>query len=124
MSDYFHEQKVRNMLEPKERDIPCKECFIFKIEEERVNQFIANYKASTSLCKMIPLSVIEDIKAEMEKMAFVAEIFDENNPPTYTDANLPETIEAEAVIETEILPLYTILYIIDRKVNEVKNERT
>lgn len=71
MSDYFHEQMINKMLEPKERDFPCKECFIFKMEEERVNQFIANYKEQRMFLKNAEIiKALEDVRADVEKADF------------------------------------------------------
>lgn len=98
MSDYFHEQMVNKMLEPKERDLPCKECFIFKIEEERVKQFIANYKAQRTFFRNAEIiQALEDVRAEIEEQI---DRYDDRNISEYEDC----------------------LAIIDRKIAEVKGE--
>ena len=107
MSDQFHEQKVRKMLEPKEIDFPCKDCQLFKREEERVNQFIANYKAITSL---------EDIKVSAPILLDTWEIKDKKAELWLVKGKLQ--IRAFGTIHNSV----TLGEIIDRKVNEVKGD--
>lgn len=67
MSDYFHEQMIQKMLEPKERDFPCKECWVLAMEEKRVSQYIAEDKAQRMLLKNAEIvKALEDVRAEIE----------------------------------------------------------
>ena len=77
MSDYFHEQMINKMLEPKERDFPCKECWVLTMEEKRVSQYIAEDKAQRMLLKNAEIiQALEDVKAEIEAMYGVTDTCD------------------------------------------------
>ena len=116
MSDYFHEQMVNKMLEPKERNIPCKECFIFKIEEERVNQFIANYKAQRMLLRNAEIvKALEDVRAEITgNLETIIGKYDSNTKPE----DMPSRKIERNNGRTEAI------YIINRKIKEIEHDNS